>query len=85
MVVGYKEPGMEWGPFYTEGEGVAGTQYIWDVERVKKPDRQWQVLESIFANDIIPNQSHFKDKKTLFVHITGKYYVYLEYLDQALK
>lgn len=84
MVVGYKEPGMEWGCIYTKG-GVAGTQYIWGIERAKKPDRQWQELESTFANDIIPNQSHFKDKKTLFVHITGKYDVDLEYLDQTLK
>lgn len=27
-VVGYKEPGMERGPVYTEGEGVAETQNV---------------------------------------------------------
>lgn len=59
------------------------TECIWNMKRARQPDWQWQLWQSTFANDIIPNWSHLKRK--LLAHITGKSKVYLKYLDQTLK
>lgn len=85
MVVGHKEPGMEWGLVYTEGGGIAGTQNTSSVWRELGKQLDNGSYGKVHLQTTIPTQSHMKRKRKLSAHIMGKSKVDLKYLDQTLK